>query len=413
MQKTTSSDVWGALRIKNFRYLQFSRWLFTTGLLMQSTVIGWQVYEITGDKLSLGLIGLSEAFPFIITTFYSGYFADTYHRNKIIAYGTLVIALCSLGLLAVSFNPATIQSTGVYPIYLFIVIVGIARSFLAPATSAYQSQLLPRNLYANGATWSSMSWNMAAIMGPILIGYIYQYTSVIVAYSIVASVLAIAFLFTLVLPSFPISGTVKQNSFFYNFKEGILFVKNTEAIRYSFSLDLFVVLFGSVTALLPAFAKDILGVEQAGLGFLRAAQFFGAFVATLALLRYPPVRHAGRNLLIAVFGFAICMIGFAFSTHFILSLILLVVSGIFDSVSVVIRSTILQLFTPDAMRGRVSAVSSIFIKSSNEIGDFESGLAARFFGLQKAVIFGGAISLSIVLLVTLLSKKMRELKIEE
>jgi MFS family permease len=197
--------------------------------------------------------------------------------------------------------------------------------------------------------------------------------------------------------------------FLKDFGAGLDFVRKTEAIKYSITLDLFVVLFGSVTALLPAFAKDVLDVGQTGLGFLRAAQFFGSAVTTIFLLRYSPVAKAGRNLLIAVFGFAVSMIAFAFSSNVYLSVFILALSGMFDSVSVVIRSTILQLFTPDYMRGRVSAVSAIFIKSSNEIGDFESGLMASIIGLRNAVIFGGTVSLSIVLLVGGLSKKFRNL----
>jgi MFS family permease len=406
-----SNDPFGALRVKDFRNFQLSRGLFTTGLLMQSTIIGWQVYELTGDKLSLGLIGLSEAIPFILTTFYSGYVADMYNRSKIIANGTLVIAFISLLLLFLSLNPSTLLKSGAYPIYLLIVVIGVSRAFLAPATSAYHARLIPRNLYSNGSAWGSMTWNLAAVIGPVCIGYIYQKTDVVVAYSVVVFVLFLSYWVMRFLPTFPSSNDVKENRFFSNFLEGLKFVKSNEPIKLSFTLDLFVVLFGSVTALLPAFAKDILHVEQAGLGMLKSAQFFGSFVATLFLLRYSPVHHAGRNLLIAVFGFALCMIGFGFSTYFWLSMSLLVLSGMFDSVSVVIRATILQLFTPDTMRGRVSAVSSIFIKSSNEIGDFESGLAARFFGLQKAVLFGGVVSLSIVLLVTAFSKRMRNLKV--
>jgi MFS family permease len=334
-----------------------------------------------------------------------------YNRSKIIANGTLVIAFISLLLLFLSLNPSTLLKSGAYPIYLLIVVIGVSRAFLAPATSAYHARLIPRNLYSNGSAWGSMTWNLAAVIGPVCIGYIYQKTDVVVAYSVVVFVLFLSYWVMRFLPTFPSSNDVKENRFFSNFLEGLKFVKSNEPIKLSFTLDLFVVLFGSVTALLPAFAKDILHVEQAGLGMLKSAQFFGSFVATLFLLRYSPVHHAGRNLLIAVFGFALCMIGFGFSTYFWLSMSLLVLSGMFDSVSVVIRATILQLFTPDTMRGRVSAVSSIFIKSSNEIGDFESGLAARFFGLQKAVLFGGVVSLSIVLLVTAFSKRMRNLKV--
>jgi MFS family permease len=407
---TQSSEAFAALKIKNFRNFQFSRWVFTMGLLMQSTIIGWQVYELTNNKLSLGLIGLSEALPFILTTFYSGYAADIFNRKKIIVLGTILIALSSFVLLWLSYHPEMLVSTGVIPIYAMIVTIGIARAFLAPATSAYHAQLLPRNLYSNGAAWGSMAWNTAAVMGPILIGFIYEQTDIHIAYMVVIAMMIAATYTAFILPSFPPSNEGAKYSFLKDFGAGLDFVRKTEAIKYSITLDLFVVLFGSVTALLPAFAKDVLDVGQTGLGFLRAAQFFGSAVTTIFLLRYSPVAKAGRNLLIAVFGFALSMIAFAFSSNVYLSIFILALSGMFDSVSVVIRSTILQLFTPDHMRGRVSAVSAIFIKSSNEIGDFESGLAASILGLRNAVIFGGAISLSIVLLVGGLSKKFRNLK---
>ncbi len=409
-ENAQSTEAFAALRIKNFRNFQFSRWVFTMGLLMQSTIIGWQVYELTGNKLSLGLIGLSEALPFILTTFYSGYAADIFNRKKIILFGTILIALSSIALLIFSYNPQMLLSMKVVPIYFMILIIGIARAFLAPATSAYHAQLLPRNLYSNGAAWGSMAWNTAAVAGPICIGFIYERTDIQVAYIVVVAMMMAATFTAAILPSFPPSNHSIKYRFIKDFGAGLDFVFKNEAIKYSITLDLFVVLFGSVTALLPAFAKDILHVEQTGLGFLRAAQFFGSAITTIFLLRYSPVAKAGRNLLFAVFGFAFAMIAFAFSTNVYLSIFILVLSGMFDSISVVIRSTILQLFTPDQMRGRVSAVSAIFIKSSNEIGDFESGIVASFLGLKQAVILGGTVSLSIVVLVGTLSKKFRTLK---
>jgi len=408
---TQSTATFGALQIKAFREFQLANLFFVAALLMQSTIIGWQVYVLTGDKLALGLIGLSEAVPFILTTFYSGYIADVFSRRKIIVRARIAIFLCSLALLAVTRSAHLLEHTGPFPIYCIIAVVGISRAFIAPAATAFQAQVLPRDLYANGSSWGSLTWNLAAILGPISIGFIYELTSIHIAYMVVVCLMFVAVFFTLRLPEMEVVRKETGNTFFQDLSVGLKFAWRTEAIMGSITLDLLVVLFGSVIALLPAFAKDVLHVGQSGLGFLRAAQFMGSAMIAMVLTAYPPTKYGGRNLLIAVGGFSVCMIAFSFSTNFYLSLGILILSGVFDGVSVVIRSTIIQLFTPDDMRGRVAAVNSIFIKSSNEIGDFESGLAAQCLGLQNAVLFGGLFSLSIVFIVLLFFRKIRNLTI--
>lgn len=408
---TQAKDPYGAIRIPTFRTFLLSNIFFTVALLMQSTIIGWHVYVLTNDKLVLGLLGLSEAVPFIITTFYSGYLADTFSRRKIIIRARFLVAFASIGIFALMLHDDFLKNEGLLVLYFLIGITGMARSFMASSHQAYMSQIIPRNLYANGATWSSFSWNIAAIIGPVFIGYLYQQTNIQTAFSVVILLMFLAVYFAARLVETPVPVRNTPNNFWHDFVLGLKFAWKTEAIILPVTLDLLVVLFGSVMALLPAFAKDILHVEQGGLGLLRAAQFIGSAMVSVFLMYYPPTKAGGRNLLLAVAGFSLCMFGFAFSTSFILSLLILIASGAFDGVSVVIRNTIIQLYTPDEMRGRVSATTSIFVKSSNEIGDFESGVMASFFGLEAAVIIGGLISLSVVLLVSVFSKKMRELRI--
>jgi MFS family permease len=364
---------------------------------MQSTIVAWQVYEITNDKLALGLIGLSEAVPFIISTFYSGYATDKFNRKKLLVGFTWLLAGCSSLLVLLNFYGESIFPVyGVLPIYLIIGISGIARSFIAPTTQAIQARIIPRGLYANASTWSSNVFQVGAVIGPLIGGLMLELFSPTIALMVVVALIASSAFLKSFIPDQPIAKDVKHESFFKSLKEGLRFVFKSQPIVSSISLDLFAVLFGGVVALLPAFCKDILGVGPTALGLLRGSQFMGSAVMGFVLAYFPPLKNAGRNLLVSIALFGICIIGFALSEIYWLSFLFLFLSGAFDNISVIIRSTILQLYTPDAMRGRVSSVNSLFIKSSNEIGDFESGLAAKFLGLVPAVIFGGSMTLLVV-----------------
>jgi MFS family permease len=377
---------------------------------MQSTIVSWQVYEITNSKFALGLIGLSEALPFILSTFYSGYVADKFNRKKILVGFTWLLALCSSFLVLINvFGNSLLNNYGAVPIYIIIAISGVARAFIAPTTQAIQARIIPRGMYANAATWSSNVFQFGAVIGPLIGGFIFEQTNAIVLYSIVVCFIVLSAILKSKISDQPISSEVKHESFFKSLNEGLRFSFKTEQIASSISLDLFAVLFGGVVALLPAFCIDILHVGPTAMGFLRASQFLGSAMMGVFLAYHPPLKNAGRNLLLSVSMFGFCIIGFALSEYYWLSFILLMSAGAFDNVSVIIRSTILQLYTPDAMRGRVNSVNAIFIKSSNEIGDFESGVAASFLGLVPAVIFGGSMTLFVVAMTFLIAKNLRTL----
>jgi MFS family permease len=406
------SSAFASLRINDFRLYLSSRVLTTVGLLMQQTVTGWQVYELTNDKLALGFIGLSEAIPFILSTFYSGYASDRFNRKKLLV---LFTSLLAAGMFLLSFlssgDAPLLAKYSAVPIYVVLGLNGMLRSFLAPMALAIQARIVPRNLYTNAATWSGNVFFFGAIIGPLIGGWLLEWNAPTTVYALVGVLVSASAILAMRIPDQPVEASIKKETFFESFKGGIKFVFGTQAIVSAISLDLFAVLFGGVSALLPAFCKDVLMVGPTALGLLKTAQFIGSGAMGLVMAYYPPTINAGRNLLGSIALFGLCIIGFALSENFALSFVFLFMSGVFDNVSVVIRSTILQLFTPDNMRGRVGAVNSIFVKSSNEIGDFEGGLAARYLGLVPAVIFGGSMTLLVVGGTYLFAPALRRLKL--
>lgn len=409
---SSHSNALASLRIRDFRVYLSSRVLTTVGILMQQTVTGWQVYELTGDKLALGLIGLSEAIPFIASTFYSGYASDRFNRKKLLVLFTSMLAAGMFLLAYLSSNGSSLlQQYGPLPIYFVLGLNGVARSFLAPMVLAIQARIVPRNLYANAATWSSNTFYLGAIVGPLFAGWLLEWNTPMIVCTLVGVLVSVSAVLSMRIPDQPVDQPIIKESFVQSFSAGLKFVFSTQAIVSAISLDLFAVLFGGVGALLPAFCKDILHVGPTELGLLKTAQHLGSGVMGLAMAYYPPTAHAGKNLLASVALFGLCIIGFALSEIYWLSFLFLFLSGVFDNVSVIIRSTILQLFTPDFMRGRVGAVNSIFIKSSNEIGDFEGGVAARYLGLVPAVIFGGCMTLAVVAITGYLAPSLRKLRL--
>lgn len=405
-------DPYAALKIPAFRNFQLSRFMLTFAVQMAETIIGWKIYQLTHDKLALGLLGLSEALPFIVTSLYSGHAADTFNRYKIARSTIIGITFCFaiVGIL-MSGHATLLQTYGAMPIYIMIGLSGIARGFMAPAYQSIFPQLIPRQLYSNAATWGSNFWQTAAVMGPALGGILFGYTSVEFAFSVAVVLMILSFFLFLRVPVQETPAKEKSETLYESLTAGLRFVFNKQEMLSAISLDLFAVLFGGAVALLPVFASDILHVGPQGLGILRASPFLGSVIMGLFLAYNPPTQKAGRNLLIAVAGFGLATIGFAFSTSFILSFIMLFLTGAFDNISVVIRQTILQTMTPDHMRGRVSAVNQVFISSSNEIGAFESGLAAKLMGTVPSVVFGGCMTLVVVSATFLFAPKMRKLKL--
>ena len=416
------SSAYDVLKIKDFRNYILARTFITFGVNVLGTVVGWQIYEYTKDTFSLGLIGLAEFVPFLIVTLIGGYIADIFDRKIIIQTCIFLYAACAFSLFMISTSYVYIlDSYGVMPIYFIIGLTGLVRGFLGPAQTAFAAQLVPKELFTNAITWSTTSWHISSIGGPAIGGILYGISKGAWSSYLVVTILALIGLLLLltiksrheiriVEPN--TEGGVPKESFFQNIKTGTDFVFKNQVILSSLALDMFAVLFGGAVALLPAFAKDILQLGPEGLGIMRAAPAVGALVMAVILSYHPPVKNSGKILLYSVGGFGVCTILFAISTNYWFSLIMLAGTGFFDNVSMVIRGTVIQLFTPNEMRGRVSAVNSLFIGSSNELGAFESGLAAKLMGLVPSVVFGGTMTLIVVLTTWLKAPKLRSLNLQ-
>lgn len=402
---------YAALYVRDFRLFVATRFFTTLAINLQAVVVGWQIYAITHDPLSLGLIGLAEALPSIAVSLYAGHVADVVARKKIIVICISTLLVCSVALWLMSWNDAAwLVQHGVLPVYATIFISGIARGFLTPANFAFMPQLVTKDVFRNAITWNSSFWQTALIAGPALGGLIYGFYDVQTAY--VADVLLTATALSLIIfiPGRTLPPTTVEQGITEKIKAGLKFVFNNKIILSAISLDLFAVLFGGAVALLPVFANDILKTGPEALGVLRSAPSVGALIVAFALAHFPIEKNMGKTLLWCVAGFGFSMIGFALSTWFWLSLLFLFLSGVFDGVSVVIRSTLLQTLTPENMKGRVSAVNNIFIGSSNEIGMFESGVAARILGVVNSVVFGGCMTLLTVIITAWKSPTLRKLQ---
>jgi MFS family permease len=409
-------DSFAALRYKEFRSYLAMRFFFTFAYQMQAVVIGFYIYEITKSKFDLGLIGLCEAIPAIGIALYGGYVADKSEKRKMLLSISGLVLFASVIMFIV-----TMKSTSPYfhrewivaIIFFMIFLNGLARAFLGPATFTVFAHSIPKAIYPNGSTWSSSSWQTAAILGPAAGGLIYGFYGITIAFEVIIvflliSIFVVYFFFKTYPPVF-----IPKEKIWKSLSEGIDFVVKSKILLWAMSLDLFSVFFGGAVALLPVYAHDILKVGSEGLGIMRASASLGALLTMMVMARYSPMGKPWRNLLIAVTGFGLSIICFGLSRSFYLSLIFLFTEGAFDSVSVVIRGTITQLLTPDHMRGRVSAVNSMFIGSSNEIGDFESGTAASLMGTVPAVIFGGSMTLLIVTVTYFKTKKLIPLSLNQ
>lgn len=408
----TKHDPYSALKVSEFRNFIFARFFLTIAALMQAVIVGWQVYELTKDPLSLGLVGLAEVIPSIAVSFIAGHIVDTSVRKHVLLFAYSLLLFCSVSLFFISTDTiGFITAKKVTAIYAAIFISGIARGFSMPSAFAFWSQLIPQKIFANAVTWNTSTWQLGAVTGPAIAGFVYA----VLGYSLTYLVIAVVILSAIILISFikkrPKPEVVELVSLYSRLTAGAKFVYHNKIILNAITLDLFAVLFGGATALLPIFSAEILFVGPEGLGMLRAAPSVGALVMAVFLTRHPPTKRAGKDLLYCVFGFGVSMLVFAVSRNFVLSLAALAIGGAFDAVSVVIRSTIIQLMTPNNMKGRVSAVNSIFVGSSNEIGAFESGVTAKLMGTVASVIFGGTMTLVVVLFVWFFSPKLRKLSL--
>ncbi len=404
---------YAVFKVPEFGYFITARFFLTISIQMQSVIVGWQVYSLTNNLFALGMIGLTEAIPFIITSFFSGHVADSFDRRKIIRWATVFFMLGTLALFSFTLESSEmVKSFGVTPIFCIIVLVGISRGFLSPAVPSLLTQLVPRELYPNSATWNTTVWHVGAIAGPALAGIIYGFFGPSSAYGCNVLFLFLALFFFSLISFKPLPAKQAGETLRQSLTVGIKFVFSNKIILAALSLDLFAVLFGGAVAMLPAIADRILHVGPEALGLLRAAPALGAVFMALVLAYHPPLKDSGKKLIWAVVAFGLATVFFALSTNFYLSFFLLMLTGAFDNVSVIIRHTIMQLMTPDNMRGRVSSVNSIFIGSSNEIGAFESGLAAQLLGLVPSLVFGGVMTILIVALVSKLSPTLKKLSLD-
>jgi MFS family permease len=379
---------------------------------IQAIVVSWQIYAITHDPLSLGLVGLSEALPFIGVSLFAGHVADRSNRQRISIAALFVLVLCAGALLAFSFATERVLARGVWPFYAVIAVSGLARSFLQPARNALGAEIVPRELYHNAIAWRSSTWQTAAVIGPAVGGLLYAFGGPRIAYIVQAILMAVAFLaFARIEYAGRAPAVGPAERITDSLTVGLRFVWSQPLLLGALTLDLFSVLLGGAEALLPIFADQILHVGPQGLGILRAAPAAGAVLMSLHLAHRPPFTHAGRTLLLAVATFAICIVGFGLSRSVYLSVVLLLASGMADNVSVLIRSTLVQMLTPGELLGRVSSVNSIFIGSSNELGAFESGVAARILGTVPAVVLGGLASLAVVGIVALTIPALRGMRV--
>lgn len=398
-------DPYAAWRYRNYTLFAIARNLLMLGSQMQSVAIGWELYERTSSALILGGVGLVQVIPVILLTLPAGHVADRWNRQRTVFLTDLMVALCSFGLAVLSYTHGSI-----FLIYTCLFLGGIAKAFNSPASDALLPQLIPLEVFSNAATWNSSAFQLAAVLGPALGGWmIAVQKSATRVYVIDAALIIICMGLIAAIQNNKSVRLSTETPSLKSLVAGMNFVWHNKVIFAAIALDMFAVLLGGATALLPIFAKDILQVGPTGLGWLRAAPAIGALVMAVTLAHLPPMKRAGIALIWSVIGFGAVTIIFGLSRSFELSLVMLALSGAFDNISVVIRHTLVQVRTPDELRGRVSAVNSVFIGTSNELGSFESGLAAALFGPTLAVIGGGIGTILVVLIIALLLPELRRL----
>lgn len=410
----TQHDSFAALRHKDFCIVTLNQFCLTLGILIQEVIVSYSLYKLTHDPLTLGLIGLAEAIPFIVLSLWGGYIADKLNKQRIMQICLLFswpVPLILVALFHYAKQGVISNDTLALGVYGVIFILGTIRGFYSPAVSSLKPFLVPRELYTNAATWTTFGWQSAVVLGPMLGGVLLALIGLNPTLYLVCALLSTCSVLLLLLDKrqFP---TIEHESVWLSLKEGFDFIFKTRIVFWSISLDLVSVLFGGVVALLPIFAEDILKVGSEGLGILRAAPSVGALLMMLILTRHPPTHHAWRNMLLAVAGFGVFTLVFAFSKVMWLSVLALALTGAFDSISVVIRQTILQVFPPENLRGRVAAVNGMFVSSSNELGAFESGLTAKYLTVIPATVLGGSITLLVVLTTYLKTRGMLKVDVE-
>ncbi len=410
------NDPYAALRIKEFNIFLLVRFALVFAWSMQFIIIEWEVYRITKDPWSIGLIGLMEIIPAFTMALFAGHIVDQNEKRNLLALCISAFSLISLGLFLLTW-PEVISGWSkdsiLYGIYALVFFGGFLRSFFGPTIFSLVALIVPKKIYPNAATWNSSTWQVASVLGPAFAGFAIKWIGVHWALCIVFALVLFSLMVLLFIKRKPILNPKLGEPVIQSLKEGVKFVFKTKEILGAITLDMIAVLFGGAVALLAVFAEDILKVGAEGFGIMRAAPAVGAAITMLFTAYIPISKNAGIKLLTAIFGFGVCIIVFGLSSVFWVSVLALFFSGVTDGVSMVIRQTILQLKTPDEMRGRVSAVNSMFVGSSNELGAFESGLTAKLMGTVNAVVFGGTMTLITVVAVGIKNKTLRQLDLTE
>lgn len=389
-----------SLQISEYRFLLIGRFAFIMGLRMMSTLIGWWIYLLTNDPFSIGLIGLAEVLPALSLALYAGHVIDQSEKRRLLLRGVALYFVATLMLVYISgdynshgFSNNTISIL----IYSVIFFTGILRAFTGPVFGALIAYIVPRDKLQNATTWSQGTYLSASVTGHATGGFLIAIIGITGTLEATSFLVLLSFFILFYIKPKPSSNKKGEVRTWESVKEGLRFVYKTKALFGAFTLDLFAVLFGGAVALIPVFARDILKVGSEGFGLLNGASDIGSILMVILLTLFPPRKNQGKKLLLAVGGFGICIIIFGLSNLFLLSFLALMVSGMLDGVSVVIRGTITQLMTPDHMRGRVMSVNSMFINSSNELGQFESGVTAKLLGTVPAVLFGGTMTVLTVI----------------
>lgn len=409
-------DPYAALRFREFNIFLVARFAMVFAWSMQFIVIEWQVYSMTKDPWSLGLIGLMEVVPAVLTALFAGHIVDQKEKRDLLIKCILGFSVISFGLFLLSdpsLSTAFSSNTILYSIYFLVFLGGIVRAFLGPTIFSLIALIVPKKVYPNAATWSSTTWQMASVLGPALAGFSISFIGVHWSMCLILAFSILALIIILQIGRKPILNPKIGEPIMDSLREGLRFVFNSKAIFGALTLDMIAVLFGGAVALLPIFAQDILEVGSEGFGVLRAAPAVGAAITMIGSTRFPIHKYAGKKLLWSVFGFGISIIVFGLSKSFWLSVFALFMSGALDGISMVIRQTILQLKTPDHMRGRVASVNSMFVGSSNELGAFESGATAKLMGTVTAVVFGGTMTLLTVGFTAFMSPSFRKLDLSK
>ena len=406
-------DPFASLKVPEYQNLMLGRFAFIVGLRMMVTVIGWWIYLLTNDPFAIGLVGLSEVIPALSLALYAGHVIDQSEKRKLLLKGTVLYFMAVLTLIFISSNYISRHLSNHWIaicIYSVIFCTGIFRAFTGPVFSVIIGYIVPRHHLQNATTWSQGTWLSASVTGHAVGGFLIALIGITGTLMTISCLIIIAFSFLFKLKEKPASNIKGTVGTWESVKEGLRFVFKTKELLGALSLDLFAVLFGGAVALIPIYARDILKVGSEGFGILNGAADLGSIVIVILLTLFPAKKNQGKKLLLAVAGFGTCIVIFGISKIFFLSFAALMVSGMLDGISVVVRGTITQLKTPDYMRGRVMSVNSMFINSSNELGQFESGVAAKLMGTVPSVIFGGSMTLLVVIITWFKAPALRKME---